>query len=372
MSLTESYRQALQRKGFIDDASQRHAIACLDRLCLALSNPGPLLRLRRRHPLVTDVCRLAAMLPFGCPGKTIRGVYLWGGVGRGKTWLMQLFYQALPFADKQRFHFHEFMQQVHAQLDSQKKRKNPLNHIARTFARQYRLICLDEFIVTNITDAMLLSGLLDALFRYGVTLVVTSNRVPDDLYLNGLQRERFLPAIDLIRQHMHIVHLDNGLDHRQALPESGRMYLWPLSAPNRRQFADRFHRLCATDCEERTTLTLNRRSIAVRARCGDLIWFDFAAICSSPRATADYIEIARRYRTVFIANVPVMDENHDDQARRFIYLIDALYDAGTRLVMLADAPPEALYRGRMVAFAFRRTCSRLIEMRSSRYLATDR
>ena len=304
-------------------------------------------------------------------GKTYRttGIYLWGDVGRGKTWLMNLFFDSLPFEQKIRIHFHHFMLEVHRRLDKlsrqqDAKKKNPLQIIAADFASQYRVLCLDEFIVTNIVDAMLLHGLLKALDAQGVTLVMTSNRKPDDLYLNGLQRERFLPAIELIRQITKVVHLNGGVDHRSVLSSQQATH---VDESEIIKLEEKMHELAGDTIKHGHILTICNRPIQTIA-CGDgVAWFDFEILCNSPRATQDYIQLAEQFHTLLLSGIPVMDENMDDKARRFIYLIDTLYTRGTKLIISAAASPEQLYTGEMLKFAYRRTLSRLVEMRSDDY-----
>jgi len=369
MTLLEKYQRTLEQQRLIEDSAQIHVIATLQALMDRLARPTMVLRLRQRYPGLVDVCQLSRLLRLDCLGQVETGVYIWGGVGRGKTFLMHLFFDSLPFSEKKRLHFHAFMQTVHLELGQMKKQKNPLKRVARNIARHTRVLCLDEFIVTNITDAMLISGLLRALFDYGVTLVATSNRIPDELYLNGLQRERFLPAIALLKQHCQVRQLDNGIDHRLALLEHSHLYNTPLNEENARQLEQSFHQLCAGQNKKNSSLTLYKRKIKTLAMADGIIWFAFNDICSAPRAAPDYIEIARQFHTVFISDVVQMDSSLEDKARRFIYLIDALYDSGVKLFISAERPPEDLYCGQMLEFAFQRSSSRLIEMRSQAYLA---
>ena len=303
-----------------------------------------------------------------CNITPVTGLYIWGDVGRGKTWLMNLFYESLPFDNKLRLHFHHFMLDIHENLAKLHKQKNPLTVIAREYAARYRVLCLDEFIVTNITDAMLLSGLLQALFDNGVTLVATSNRIPDDLYKNGLQRERFLPAIDLIKQHTRVMHIDGDTDHRISLLEQNDIYYSPVSAQTNDELTKRMKLLAPGPISRDHVLTIHKRPIKTVMHADEIAWFEFNILCDAPRATPDYIELARDYHSIILSNVPVMDENMDDKARRFIYLIDELYDRKVKLIISADASPENLYTGDMLRFAFNRTSSRLIEMRSKDYL----
>ncbi len=293
------------------------------------------------------------------------GIYLWGDVGRGKTWLMNLFFDSLPFEQKTRIHFHHFMISVHQRLDAQKKQKNPLNKIAADFARQYRVLCLDEFIVTNIVDAMLLHGLLKALNQHHVTIIMTSNRKPDDLYLNGLQRERFLPAIELIKQTTQVIHLNGGIDHRSVLVSS--KHASRIDESEVIKLEEKMHQLAGDTLKHKHVLNIHNRPIQTIACGEDVVWFDFDVLCHSPRAAQDYIQLAEQFHTLLLSNVPIMDEYMDDKARRFIYLIDALYDKRVKLILSAEPEAEMLYTGDMLKFAFRRTLSRLIEMQSEQY-----
>jgi len=366
MSLSEHYKASLKRPDMVHDEAQQQAIIRLEALSLALlkseSNYNPVLEF------------LGRLSPFsGLRQQPIKGLYLWGGVGRGKTWLMNLFYEELAIKEKYRVHFHHFMLDIHGKLDSLsrqgKKQTDPLQHIARELAAQYRLLCIDEFIVTNITDAMILSELLQALLKLRVCLVATSNRVPDDLYLNGLQRERFLPAIDLIKQNTEVFHLDGGVDHRTALLELSDVYYSPITEDTDSKISLRMQELAITPVNKNVTLRILGRDIETVCCSEEVAWFEFDVICTSPRAAQDYIELAQRYSTIIISNIPVLDENSDDQARRFIYLIDELYDRSVKLIASAEAAPDNLYRGNMLEFAFHRTSSRLIEMRSHQYLS---
>ena len=364
MSLTEHYKASLKQPDMVHDEVQEQAIIRLETLSRTLANSG-------NSPVLDFLSKLS---PFSqLRPKPVKGLYLWGGVGRGKTWLMNLFYEELAIKEKNRIHFHHFMLDIHEKLDTLsrqgKKQKNPLQHIARELAKSYRLLCIDEFIVTNITDAMILSELLQALLKLQVCLVATSNRVPDDLYLNGLQRERFLPAIDLIKQHTEVFHLDGGIDHRTALLELSDIYYFPITDDTEQKISLRIHELAITPVVENVTLRILNRDIKTVSCSDEVVWFDFNSICTSPRAAQDYIELAQRYNTVIISNIPVLDENSDDQARRFIYLIDELYDRNVKLIASAHAAPKNLYQGNMLEFAFHRTSSRLIEMRSHQYLS---
>ena len=364
MSLAESYKKALLQPDRIHDTAQEQAVVKLEALSLALST--------EQSKSFVEILKQLSPFKSHRP-QPIKGLYFWGGVGRGKTWLMNLFYEELDINDKYRVHFHHFMLDIHKQLGelskSKKKQKNPLKLIAKDLANKYRLLCIDEFIVTNITDAMILSELLHALFKHQVCLVATSNRVPDDLYLNGLQRERFLPAIELIKIHTDVFNLDGGIDHRISLLEKSDVYYTPVSNETHAQIQLRMQELSITKVLENKTLTILNREINTISCSDEIVWFDFDVICTSPRAAQDYIELAQQFNTVIVSNVPVMDEYSDDKARRFIYLIDELYDRNVKLITSAEAEPEKLYQGDMLEFAFHRTSSRLIEMRSHQYLS---
>jgi cell division protein ZapE len=369
MSLTEQYQKALQQPDMKHDAVQQQAVARLEALSHALS----------KKPESTLRQWLKKISPFTRhQPKPIPGLYFWGGVGRGKTWLMNLFFEELAIEQKSRIHFHHFMLEIHEQLDAlnkdqsagrNKNQKNPLQYIARQLAQKNRVLCIDEFIVTNITDAMILSELLHALFKHQVCLVATSNRVPDDLYLNGLQRERFLPAIELIKNHSEVFHLDGGVDHRTSLLEQNDVYYFPIDDSTEQKIALRVQELAITPVLENKVLNILGREIPTIRCSEEVVWFDFEIICTTPRAAQDYIELAQQFNTVFISNIPMLDEYSDDKARRFIYLIDELYDRHVKLIASAEAAPEELYRGDMLEFAFHRTSSRLIEMRSHHYLS---
>ena len=364
MSLTEHYKTALQQPDMVHDAVQQQAIIKLEALSLALST-------NEKSPLEKFLRKLS---PFAKHQTTsVPGLYLWGGVGRGKTWLMNLFYEELAIKQKKRIHFHHFMLDIHNELSAlneqkNKNRKNPLQHIARQLAKKYKVLCIDEFIVTNITDAMILSELLHALFKYQLCLVATSNRIPDDLYLNGLQRERFLPAIELIKNHTEVFQLDGGVDHRTSLLEQSDVYYSPVIETTDQRILQRVQELAITPLVKNKTLYVLKREIKTLYCSDDCAWFDFETICTAPRAVQDYIELAQQFNTIIITNIPVMDEYSDEKSRRFIYLIDELYHRNVKLISSAAAQPAELYQGNMLEFAFHRTSSRLIEMRSHQYL----
>jgi cell division protein ZapE len=360
MGPTEKYQQIIQSGIHEKDPAQQVAIKAFQQIYEHL-----IARDKQSNSFISTLFRKLSGKKF----TPAQGLYLWGDVGRGKTWLMNLFYESLPFDNKKRLHFHHFMLNVHERLGELQNQKNPLHLIARDYAAKYRVLCLDEFIVTNITDAMLLYGLLDALFKHGMMLVATSNRVPDDLYLNGLQRERFLPAIDLIKQHTQVLHLDGNVDHRLILLEQSDVYYTPVTETTNDELEQRMESLATTRIEKNEVLNVLNREIQTIACSDEIVWFDFDVLCNAPRAAQDYIVLAEDFHTLLLSNVPVMDENHDDKARRFIYLIDELYDKNVKLIISAAALPDQLYTGDMLKFAYNRTRSRLIEMRSDKYLS---
>lgn len=362
MSLITQYENALKQPDMVQDDAQQQAIIKLETL-------NDRLLARKKKPFIHRLRKLSPIKRWRPP--PVRGLYFWGGVGRGKTWLMNLFYENLAIEEKKRIHFHHFMLDIHEQLSTLKKQKNPLKKVARNIAQRYQVLCIDEFIVTNITDAMILSELLQTLFKYQVCLVATSNRVPDDLYLNGLQRERFLPAIELIKTHTEVFHLDAGIDHRTALLEQADVYYHPIDESTDQQIKLRIQELAISPLLEKQRIIIQDREIETICCSDEIVWFHFENICTTPRAAQDYIELAQRYNTVIITDIPLLDEYSDDKTRRFIYLIDELYDKNVKLIASAAAEPDALYNGTMLKFAFHRTSSRLIEMRSHKYLSQE-
>jgi cell division protein ZapE len=298
-----------------------------------------------------------------------RGLYIWGGVGRGKTWLMDLFFQSLPFRDKQRSHFHRFMHSVHDELKKHKELADPLELVAEKVARKARVLCFDELFVGDIADAMLLGKLFRGLFDRGVTFVATSNVAPDDLYKDGLQRARFLPAIRLLKEHTKVVHLEGGADYRLRVLEKARTWLDASAPATNVELEKLFESIAGEPGAADSTLTLNHRRLHARRQADDAIWFTFKELCDGPRGQADYIEIARCYHTVFLSDVPALGPESENQARRFVALVDEFYDRAVKLIVSAAAPVPELYRGSKLTFEFERTKSRLIEMQSQAYLA---
>lgn len=353
------YRRRVTAGELTSDAAQAEAVEAFERLYRELVAAGPPPRGWRR--------RLA--LGLKRPIEPVRGVYLWGGVGRGKTLTMDLFHASLPFEDKLRLHFHRFMAEVHDQLKQLRDREDPLEVVADRLAERTRIVCFDELAVNDIADAMILANLFSALFARGVTLAATSNLEPGELYRDGLQRQRFVPTIELIRKHADVVHVTGGHDYRLQFLQRANVYLHPAGAPARREL-ERYFRTVAPDglASSGRIDVLNRPIEYVRASDG-VIWFDFAAVCDGPRSQDDYIELSKLYKTVLVSDVPQFDAKLENQARRFIALVDEFYDRRVKLILSADAPLEALYRGNRLSHEFERTRSRLAEMQSHDYLA---
>ena len=327
MRLEDHYRQRLARAGHAPDSHQLAALEALQ----ALGD-----RLQAAQPS-------AWRRWMGKRAAPPKGVYLWGGVGRGKTWLMDLFFELAPEPRRQRWHFHRFMQQVHARLAGLRER-DPLQRVAREMAREARLLCLDEFHVSDIGDAMILAGLLRALFAQGVVLVTTANVPPRELYRDGIQRASFLPAIDLLEQHLEVVELGGERDFRREILAGAAVYHCPADAAADAAMASEFERI-AGEAVLDGPLEINGRPMPCRRRAEGVVWFDFEALCGPPRSQHDYIELARTHHTVFLSGVPLLGASRDDRTRRFIFLIDEFYDRRVKLVMSAAARPERLYQG---------------------------
>jgi cell division protein ZapE len=356
----DRYLAELERGELQPDAAQRRAVEYTQRLYdQLLEESEAVTGLLHR---VRDWVSAPRVTP-------VRGLYLWGGVGRGKTHIVNALHAALPFSDKMRVHFHSFIQLVHRKLRALGEREDPLDAIAEDLARDTRIICFDEFHVSDITDAMLLGRLFDALFSRGVTLVATSNIAPDNLYLGGLQREQFLPAIDLIKTHTDVVHLDSGVDYRLRVLERSAIYHCPLDADAEQALTICFEALAPENVRMDAPLEVAGRDIETRAIADGIVWFEYAAVCETHRSAGDYVEIARRYHTLLLSNVPVMDDARRDRVVRFIHLVDELYERNVNLILSAAASPEDLYTGRHLSVRFERARSRLAEMQSHDYLA---
>lgn len=354
------YQLDVQEAGFVHDPAQEAAIDALTELHaqLAQTPPAPVAK--------GGVSRL---LRKRSAPSAVPGLYLWGGVGRGKTYLMDLFYECLPPEQRRRRHFHRFMKAAHARLRTLRDQQDPLNVLAKEWASEARVLCFDEFFVSDIADAMILSGLLHGLIEHGVTLVATSNVPPADLYADGLQRERFLPAIALLEEHTQVLNVDGGVDYRLRLLSRAPVYYAPADAATDQQLAQTFESLSPERERAEPELEVNGREIKARGVGDGVLYASFNALCQSPRSADDYIELAKQFHTVLLANVPIMDHDCDDAARRFIALVDEFYDRSVKLIISAAAEVDLLYRGYRLDFEFRRTLSRLQEMQSHDYLA---
>lgn len=354
LSFADHAHLAAHSHGFALDAAQLRAVAQLrrlfDKLSEAEQNGNALLRLFLRP-------------------RRIRGLYLWGGVGRGKSFLMDTFFAALPLAQKRRVHFHRFMQDIHHRLRDAQGEENPLLRIARDLARDSRLLCLDEFHVTDIGDAMLMRNLLQGLFDEGLVLVTTSNQAPEDLYRNGLQRAQFLLAIDLIRQHLEVVQVDTGTDYRLRLLEKGGVFHLSTDAKTDAVMAETFEAIAGEPGARDATLEIEGRTLRALRTGAGVAWFRFAELCVGARGQADYIELARRYHTVLISGVPCLGPDEADVRRRFTWLIDEFYDRRVKLVVSAATPLPQLLPARVGESEVERAASRLVEMQTRQYLS---
>lgn len=306
------------------------------------------------------------------PVVNIPGLYLWGGVGRGKTLLCDMFFDGLPIENKKRIHFHRFMRSVHLQLAEIKQAQSPLDIVAEKFAAEFRLLVLDEMHINDITDAMLMSGLLQGLFSRGVIIVTTSNVAPDDLYRDGLQRAQFMPAIEALKDHTEVVFLGGDIDYRLRALENAEIYHTPLDEYANATLEAYFQEVVAASAyKKKSPLEINDRKIETVLLADNVVWFTFDSLCNTSRSTDDYIEIARLFHTVILSDVVAMDGKNSDVSRRFINLVDEFYDRNVKLVITAETTPEHLYQGQRLTFEFDRTVSRLREMQSTDYLSSQ-
>ncbi|MGB7480574.1 MAG: cell division protein ZapE [Burkholderiaceae bacterium] len=357
MNVEQFYAQALAQRGFAADDAQLQAVARLQRAY----DEWVAFKARRSTAFKRLINR----------PDVPRGVYMWGGVGRGKSFLMDSFYSVVPVVRKTRLHFHEFMRAVHAQLDELKGVADPLDAVAQRVAKKYRLICFDEFHVSDIADAMILYNLLRALFDHGVSFVMTSNYRPDDLYPDGLHRDRMLPTIALLKERLDVLNVDAGVDYRKRAMEQVRIYHTPLGAEADRALRHAFAGIAET-ADEDPRIHIESREIRALRRAGGVIWFDFATLCGGPRSQNDYLEIASRFHTVILSGIPAMSAAMSSESRRFTWLVDVLYDHKVKLIMSAAVPPEELYTQGMLANEFHRTVSRIMEMQSREYMEAER
>ena len=356
MSVRSTYEAMLVERGYTTDPAQQRAIDALERCATEWTN--------YKHK------RSNALKKMFIRPDIPRGVYMFGGVGRGKSFLMDCFFHAVPIKRKTRLHFHEFMREVHRELRELQGTVNPLDELGLRMAKRYKLICFDEFHVADVTDAMILHRLLDALFKAGVGFVTTSNFHPDGLYPNGLHRDRILPAIELLKQKLEVINVDNGTDYRQRTLTLIDLYHCPLGPQADVAMEKNFDQLAEVGDQDPVMQIESRQIRAVR-RAGGVIWFDFRTLCGGPRSQNDYLEIASQFHTVLLSNVPQMQVRQASEARRFTWLIDVLYDRRVKLVMSAAVVPELLYVEGPMSHEFPRTVSRLGEMQSAEFLALE-
>ena len=356
MSVRATYEAELKQRGYTTDPAQQRAIDALERCATEWTN------YKQKRSNALKKMFVHPEIP--------RGVYMFGGVGRGKSFLMDCFFNAVPIKRKTRLHFHEFMREVHRELRELQGTVNPLDALGERIAERYKLICFDEFHVADVTDAMILHRLLDALFKAGVGFVTTSNFHPDGLYPNGLHRDRILPAIELLKQKLEVLSVDNGTDYRQRTLTHIELYRTPLGEAADEAMAKTFGELAEAHDED-PVMHIESREIRSLRRAGGVIWFDFRTLCGGPRSQNDYLEIATQFHTLMLSNVPQMAVRQASEARRFTWLIDVLYDRRVKLVMSAEVLPEQLYLEGPMSHEFPRTVSRLGEMQSAEYLALE-
>ena len=356
MSVRAAYEAELQQRGYTTDPAQQHAIDALERCAVDWTN------YKQKRSNALKKMFVKPEIP--------RGVYMFGGVGRGKSFLMDCFFNAVPIRRKTRLHFHEFMREVHRELRELQGTVNPLDELGARIAKRYKLICFDEFHVADVTDAMILHRLLDALFKAGVGFVTTSNFHPDGLYPNGLHRDRILPAIELLKQKLEVLNVDNGTDYRQRTLTHIELYHCPLGEQADAALEKAFSELAEAH-DENPVMQIESREIRAVRRAGGVIWFDFRTLCGGPRSQNDYLEIATQFHTLLLSNVPQMAVRQASEARRFTWLIDVLYDRRVKLVMSAAVQPDQLYLEGPMSHEFPRTVSRLGEMQSAEYLALE-
>lgn len=365
LSPLAKYKQDLQRDDFQYDAAQEQAVNHLQRLYdELLTQPIAVSGFKK-------VLNRWQKIYKKQKNNSIKGLYFWGGVGRGKTYLVDTFFDSLPFEEKMRVHFHRFMHRIHEELKQYAGESDPLPKIAAKIAKETRIICFDEFFVSDITDAMILGTLFEHLFSHGIILVATSNIIPDRLYWNGLQRVRFLPAIALINQHTEVVNVDSGVDYRLRTLQQAEIYHHPLDQQAQHNLAKYFDQLTSEPAQQQIEIEINHRQLACVQQADGVAQFEFSVLCESARSQTDYMELSRYYHTVLLQNIKQMGNNDNDTARRFIALIDEFYERHVKLIMSAEVAPDQLYIGEQLSFEFKRCLSRIQEMQSTDYLALE-
>ena len=356
LSPAERYAQVLASGQFMPDEAQAQAVNELDRVWQELIQ-----RYKSSKRIFHRFRKVQAP----------QGVYMWGGVGRGKTWLMDQFFDSIPFRRKTRMHFHHFMQFVHKELNKLSGQRNPLDLVADQIYKDAVVICFDEFFVSNVTDAMILSDLFQKLFARGITLVATSNIAPEGLYKNGIHRDRFLPTIELVQKNCVILNVDAGVDYRLRVLKQAQLFKSPLTEANKVWMSDRFHALTQGQAQLTSAITINHRVVETLGHTEDVLWCEFSELCFKPRSPADFIEIANVYNTVLVSDVPKLNDFLSEGTRRFIYLVDEFYDRGVKLLLTSEDTIIDIYDGDKLAFEIERTRSRLLEMQSDEYLNAE-
>lgn len=350
---SDVYRQRFQKNHLQQDDRQSVVLKSFDHLSL---------QIKQQQAFFSGLLR-------GTPIASSVGIYLWGSVGIGKTFLMDCFFDSLTTAKKRRIHFHHFMQEVHAELQKYSGHANPLRLVAKSIGKTVQVLCLDEFFVADIVDAMVLAGLLRALFKEGICFVTTSNIPPEQLYKDGLQRESFLPAIALLKKNLEVIHLMSDMDYRLHYLKAAGTYYTPLGDDAAQQMEQVFQLYANTDFSTQP-LSLLGRELSIIKSCAEAVWFDFQVLCGEMRCKQDYLALAEQFPMVFLSNVPVLTDQSIDSVTRFIQLVDIFYDAKIKLVISADALPHLLYTEGKLIFDFQRIISRLIEMQSAAYFSS--
>lgn len=359
----QKYKNAIASGDFSHDDMQEQAMTYLDSICVELQKNSP------RQPAKKG------LFSFLKPSKSAismpKGLYMWGGVGRGKTWMMDMFYDSVPTDQKIRMHFHHFMKSVHKQLNELAGQQDPLQKVADNIHQKAKVICFDEFFVTSVSDAMILGDLFTMLFNKGITLVATSNIEPAGLYKNGIHRDRFLPAINEVEKHNTVMNIDSGVDYRLRVLQQAKLYVHPLTRDNSHWLANRFSKLANNQKQIKDPIVINGREISINARTENILFCEFRQLCMEPRSASDFIEMANDYETILIDNVPALTDSLVDPTRRFIYLVDEFYDRRVKLLVRAEQSILELYDGTTMAFEIERTRSRLLEMQSEDYLKEE-
>lgn len=350
----QQYEQALLSGNFSEDSQQRQAMTYLDDVY---------------QNIVKNRENKKSFFSFFKSHEMPKGLYMWGGVGRGKTWMMDMFFDSLPKERKMRLHFHHFMKRVHHELNQLKGQSDPLQKVADIIYQEADVICFDEFFVSNVSDAMILGDLFGMLFNKGITLVATSNIAPDGLYKNGIHRDRFLPAIEQVKKHTTVMNIDAGIDYRLRVLQQAELYVSPLTDESQSWLQERFNALSQNQVVYHEPIIINGREIEVIAKTENILYCNFRALCMSPRSASDFIEIANQFSTVLIDNIPELNDIVADPTRRLIYLVDEFYDRRVKLLIRAEQSILELYQGEKLAFEIERTRSRLLEMQSQDYLS---